>query len=156
MTATNTEEHPQIEAPARPALIASIGRIAACVASYLQAAPLALILACLLAPLSPQVLPIAVSLFLLGLGWNFCFVGGSSLLSDRLSPLERAKTQGFNDTLIALASGTGSLGSGVVFAALGYRAMGFAGVLVALAPLALILWWQMGRPRLVAGGPAGE
>ncbi len=37
-----------------------------------------LVLACLLAPLSPQVLPLAVSLFLLGLGWNFCFVGGSA------------------------------------------------------------------------------
>ena len=32
------------------------------------------------------------SLFLLGLGWNFCFVGGSALLSDQLSPLERSRT----------------------------------------------------------------
>jgi MFS family permease len=35
----------------------------------------ALILACLAAPLSPDVLPLAASLFLLGLGWNFCYVG---------------------------------------------------------------------------------
>jgi len=34
-----------------------------------------LLLACITAPLSPNVLPLAVSLFLLGLGWNFCFVG---------------------------------------------------------------------------------
>ena len=33
-----------------------------------------LILACLSAPLSPEVLPISVALFLLGLGWNFCCV----------------------------------------------------------------------------------
>ncbi|MGI0527327.1 ABC transporter permease [Rhizobium giardinii] len=67
MTATITEEHPQIEAPARPALIASIGRIAACVASYLQAAPLALILGFFF--LLP-ILMIAVVSF-----WDYDFAG---------------------------------------------------------------------------------
>jgi len=38
-------------------------------------------------PYAPNVFPLAVSLFLLGLGWNFCFVGGSALLVDQLSPL---------------------------------------------------------------------
>lgn len=98
-----------------------------------------LILACLTAPLSPHVLPIAVSLFLLGLGWNFCYVGGSSLLTDRLSPTERASTQGFNDLLIGLTSAVGSLASGIVFAAVGYAAMGVVGAIVALAPLTLAL-----------------
>jgi MFS family permease len=107
-----------------------------------------LILACLLAPLSPDVIPLAVALFLLGLGWNFCYVGGSSLLADHLSPLERARTQGFNDLLIGLASATGSFGSGLVFAAVGYGTMGAVGIGVALIPLALILRWQLGRPRL--------
>jgi len=108
-----------------------------------------LLLACLLAPLSPQVLPLAVSLFLLGLGWNFCFVGGSSLLSDNLSPAERSRTQGVNDLLLGLASATGSLGSGVVFAGVGYAAMGIVGAVVALLPLFLTLWWWRGsRPRL--------
>ena len=98
-----------------------------------------LILACLAAPLSPAVLPIAVALFLLGLGWNFCYVGGSSLLSDQLSPAERARTQGFNDLLISLASATASLFSGVVFATVGYAAMGLLGAVVALIPLLMLL-----------------
>ena len=106
-----------------------------------------LILACLLAPLSSEVVPLAVSLFLLGLGWNFCFVGGSSLLSDHLSPLERARTQGFNDLLIGLASALGSVGSGVVFAIAGYGVMGLFGILVALVPFALILRWQISQNR---------
>jgi MFS family permease len=63
-----------------------------------------LTLACLAAPLSPDVFPLGVSLFLLGLGWNFCFVGGSTLLADQLSPQERARTQGLNDLLVGLAS----------------------------------------------------
>jgi MFS family permease len=109
------------------------------------AGAMSLILACLTAPLSVDVLPISVSLFLLGLGWNFCYVGGSSLLSDQLSPAERAKTQGFNDLLIGLASAAGSLGSGIVFAAVGYGAMGTAGTLTALIPVGLTIWWRTGR-----------
>ncbi len=107
-----------------------------------------LVLASLLAPLSPNVLPLAVALFLLGLGWNFCYVGGSSLLADQLSPAERARTQGFNDMLIGLASATGSLGSGFVFAALGYGVMGVVGAVASLIPLGLVLWWQVGQRRL--------
>ena len=61
-----------------------------------------------------DVFPLAV-LFLLGLGWNFCFVGGSALLSDQLSPLERSRTQGTNDLLVGLASRDRQQGSGIVF-----------------------------------------
>ncbi|MFQ5593677.1 MAG: MFS transporter [Anaerolineae bacterium] len=107
-----------------------------------------LILASLLAPLSPNVLPLVVALFLLGLGWNFCYVGGSSLLADQLSPAERARTQGFNDMLIGLASAMGSLGSGIVFAALGFGVMGIVGVVASLVPLGLTLWWQVSQHRL--------
>ncbi len=102
-----------------------------------------LLVACLLAPLSPDVVPLAFSLFLLGLGWNFAYVGASALLSDRLSPRERAKTQGFNDLLLGLSSATGSLGSGVVFAAAGFGAMAMVGAVSSLAPLLLTLWWQL-------------
>lgn len=110
-----------------------------------------LLLACLAAPLSPAVLPIAVALFLLGLGWNFCYVGGSSLLADSLLPAERARTQGFNDLLIGLCSAAGGLGSGVAFAALGYGWMGAAGALLSLIPGALAAWLMfMKRPRLSA------
>lgn len=109
-----------------------------------------LILACLSAILSPQVLPITLALFLLGLGWNFCYVGGSTLLADQLSPLERARTQGFNDTLIHLTSAMGGLGSGIVFAAIGYGAMGLVGAATALIPLTMAAWWRNGRRTATA------
>jgi MFS family permease len=95
--------------------------------------------------LSPGFLPLAVSLFLIGLGWNFCYVGGSSLLADQLSPAERARTQGFNDLLIGLAAAVGSLGSGLVFAAVGFGAMGLVGASVALFLLSLTAWSRAGR-----------
>jgi MFS family permease len=108
-----------------------------------------LILACLTAPLSPHLLPLSISLFLLGLGWNFCFVGGSSLLADQLSPAERARTQGLNDLIVGLASATGSLSSGIAFALVGYGLMGILGALLALLPLSLALRWQINNNRLV-------
>jgi MFS family permease len=107
-----------------------------------------LIFACLLAPVSPNLAPLAISLFLLGLGWNFCYVGGSSLLSDQLSPLERSRTQGINDLYIGLATGLGSFVSGLIFAAWGYGVVGLVGAALALIPFGMTLWWQVGQRRL--------
>lgn len=107
-----------------------------------------LLLACITAPLSPDVFPLAVSLFLLGLGWNFCFVGGSALLADQLSPLERSRTQGTNDLLVGLASATGSLGSGFVFAASNYTVIALVAGTLALVPLLMSLLWM--RRKAVA------
>jgi MFS family permease len=104
-----------------------------------------LLLACLLAPLSPDVVPLAVALFLLGLGWNFCYVGGSSLLSDNLAPAERSRVQGFNDLLIGLTSAASSLSSGLVFAAVGFTVMSMAGAIVAGALIILVFFWLMGN-----------
>ena len=104
-----------------------------------------LLLACVTAPLSPDVLPLAVSLFFLGLGWNFCFVGGSALLSDQLSPLERSRTQGTNDLMVGLASATGSLGSGIVFAATSYTVIAVGAGILSLIPLIMSLLWMRRR-----------
>jgi MFS family permease len=106
-----------------------------------------LILACIAATISPDVLPLGVALFLLGLGWNFCFVGGSTLLADQLSPEERARTQGTNDLLVGLASAVGSLGSGFIFAALGYNVMAYVSAVIAVAPFIAALTWMQSTPR---------
>jgi MFS family permease len=106
-----------------------------------------LAVACAAATISPDVLPLGVALFLLGLGWNFCFVGGSTLLADQLSPDERARTQGFNDLLVGLASAVGSLSSGFIFAALGYNTMAWISAAFALVPLALASFWTLKRVR---------
>ncbi len=109
-----------------------------------------LLLACITAPISPQVVPLAVSLFLLGLGWNFCFVGGSTLLADQLSPAERARTQGVNDLFVGLAAGIGSFGSGLIFATGSYLAVTLISGVLTLLPLAMVLAW-MRRSQVLAG-----
>ncbi len=103
-----------------------------------------LIVSCVLAPLSPGAGPLAVSLLLLGLGWNLSYVGGSSLLADRLTPGERTRTQGFNDFLMGGVSALGSLTSGLVFAHAGFAWMGGAGVLISIGLLAAC--WAV-RPK---------
>lgn len=107
-----------------------------------------LLLACVVAPLSPQVLPLAVALFLLGVGWNFCFVGGSTLLSDQLSPTERSRTQGTNDLFVGLASATISLGSGMVFGAIGYVGITVVAGLLALIPLVMASIYLRTPPQI--------
>lgn len=107
-----------------------------------------LLLSCLLAAPSINLLPLIVALFLLGLGWNFAYVAGSTLLADQLSPKERAKTQGVNDLLLNLASAASQIGSGVVYASRGFGVMGLAAAAAAAVPLTLALWWQItGAPK---------
>ena len=109
-----------------------------------------LVLACLLAPISTALVPLALSLFLLGLGWNFCYVGGSSLLTDQLNHLERSKIQGTNDLLVGLATALGSFISGLIFASMGYGMVGIIGALLALIPLGMTLRWQLGQRKLAS------
>lgn len=105
------------------------------------------ILSAIVAPASPEVFVIAAGLFLLGLGWNFCFVAGSALLTDQLTPAERSKTQGANDLIISLGSGMGSLSSGVVYANLGYSTVASAGGALMLGALGLSIWWIISYAR---------
>ncbi|MGB3702001.1 MAG: MFS transporter [Anaerolineales bacterium] len=106
-----------------------------------------LVLACILAPLSTALVALSLSLFLLGLGWNFCYVGGSSLLTDQLNHLERAKIQGTNDLWIGLATAVASVISGLIFASMGFGMVGIIGAMLAMIPFGMTLWWLLGQRR---------
>jgi MFS family permease len=115
-----------------------------------------MLLSCLLAAPSISLLPLVAALFLLGLGWNFAYVAGSTLLADQLSPPERAKTQGCNDLLLNLASAASQIGSGVIYATGGFGVMGLAAAAAAVVPLALAIWWQVaGRHDRERPDPGG-
>jgi len=102
-----------------------------------------LVISCLFAAPSINLLPLTVALFLLGLGWNFAYVAGSTLLADQLSPRERAKTQGVNDLLLNLSSGASQIGSGLVYAAGGYGIMALTAAAMAVVPLGLAIGWEI-------------
>lgn len=106
------------------------------------------ILAAILLPLSVGMPVLVLSLFLLGLGWNFSFISGSSLLSDALESHERGRIQGINEALVAVAAGMGSLGTGGVFLSGGIIAVAGTGLAFSVLLGALALW--LGRTHLFA------
>jgi MFS family permease len=94
-----------------------------------------LALAGLLAALTPPAAGslLAGPLFLLGAGWSFTFVAGSSLLTSTGSLAERARLQGATDALVWTVAGLASLASGVVLDLVGYELMAVAGAAAAIA-----------------------
>jgi MFS family permease len=94
----------------------------------------------ILAPLSSGIPGLAFALFLLGLGWNFCFVGGSALLAGDMDPAESSRLQGAADTLASIASGVGSLSTGAVFAAGGILAVSALSIAFILILAAAVAW----------------
>jgi MFS family permease len=79
------------------------------------------------------------SLVLLGIGWNFGFIGATSLLTDTYRPEETGKVQGFNDLLIFGSVALASFFSGRLFSTIGWDSINwliFPVVAVCLAVLA--------------------
>lgn len=104
-------------------------------------AGLGLIGLCLATALSGVTLPHYFSaLILLGVGWNFTFVGGTALLTEAYRPEERAKVQAASDFLIFALVAAASLGAGALLHAFGWRGVNLAAVPF-LALSILVLAW---------------
>jgi MFS family permease len=108
---------------------------------------LILVVSAILTPIAGTLFSLALALFLLGLGWNFCFVAGSALLAAALRPGERGRVQGASETLVSLASGTGSLSVGVLFAQGGMSGISLGGLFFSVALLIATLWIARLRPQ---------
>lgn len=80
------------------------------------------------------------ALILLGLGWNFAFVGASTLVADGLRPAERTRVQGMNDLVVFIATSVASLAAGKVLAGLGWNALNLTIFPFVAAAGLLILW----------------
>lgn len=105
-----------------------------------------LVISSVLSPIAVSVGALAVALFLLGLGWNFCFVAGSALLASGLAANERTRVQGMSDTWSSAASALGSLSSGLLFAAGEMLLVGAVGLAFSLG---LVAAWFLWRQRAV-------
>lgn len=101
-----------------------------------------LAISAILTPISTQMPLLIFALFLLGLGWNFCFIAGSSLLSESLASIERGRTQGATETGVALAASVGAISTGPIFASAGMVAICAIGLAFSLALFAGTSWWQ--------------
>jgi len=79
-----------------------------------------------------------VALVLLGLGWNFGYIGATSLLAAHHRPEDRAKVQGMNDMLVMAMMSTAALSSGKLMATGGWSFV-VAAVTVPVGIVALAL-----------------
>jgi MFS family permease len=104
----------------------------------LMAGAVTLIIAALLTPPASTQIMLMLALFLLGLGWNFCYVAGSSLLASTLRGEERARVQGINDSLVFFAAGLGSLSAGPLFDLRGMAAVSAVGLSLVLLLVLMI------------------
>lgn len=75
-----------------------------------------------------ELLNFQLALVLLGIGWNFMFVGGTTLLAEAHTPEEAAKLQGVNDFLVFGVVAVSSLGSGQLLDQLSWNAVTLAAI----------------------------
>ena len=83
---------------------------------------------------------LTVALVLLGLGWNFGLISGTTLIVESTEPATRAKTQGTVDVLIALSGAGGGAASAVVTEATSFATLSLAGGLLALLLIPVLAW----------------
>jgi MFS family permease len=81
-----------------------------------------------------------VGLILLGLGWNFGFIGGTTMLTDTYAAEERNKAQGLNDFLVFATTALTSLSAGKLLAWFGWEGVNYAVFPMVVLALVMIVW----------------
>lgn len=89
------------------------------------------------------------ALLLLGVGWNFLYIGGTTLLTETYAPAERARAQAANDLTIFAVGLTCSLGAGALLQRLGWQGLNAALLPWLMTAALAILWLTMARRRAV-------
>lgn len=87
-----------------------------------------------------------LALVLLGVGWNFMYIGATTLLTESHTPAERGKVQGLNEAAIFATMVVSSASAGALFTHQGWQVMNtLAAPLLALAAAGLV--WLALRSR---------
>lgn len=118
-------------------LVDKIGRASMAIASAIT-----LLAAGILAALgsSDSMAVIITALSLLGLGWNFGLISGTSILVDATLPSTRARTQGSVDVSIALSGAIAGGLSGIIVAHSSYSVLSIAGAALSLLLIPIVIW----------------
>jgi len=86
-------------------------------------------------------------LILLGVGWNFMFVGGTTLLTEAYRPSERAKVQAAHDFLMYIAISIATFSSGSLLSVFGWRTVNLVVLPMLAVALLMIIVLVMHRKR---------
>jgi MFS family permease len=88
-----------------------------------------------------------IGLVLLGVGWNFGFIGATTMVTQCHRPNERNRVQAFNDFLVFGSMAVGSFASGQLLHAAGWSAVNKVVFPTVLAAAALLAWGTWRRRR---------
>jgi MFS family permease len=95
-----------------------------------------------------------ISLLLLGVGWNFLFIGGSTLLTETHTVAERGKVQGLNDFAIFSLVALGSALSGALLHSLGWVSLNVIAIPLVAITLFATIWLKFAQSRKSVEAPA--
>ena len=91
-----------------------------------------------------------IGMLLIGVGWNFLFVGATTLVTTTYRSSERGKAQALNDFLVFGTTATSSLLAGILQQAWGWNALNYLALPLTAVALLALLWLRWDR-RLPAG-----
>lgn len=91
-----------------------------------------------------------LTLILLGVGWNFGFIGSTTILATAYRPEEAARVQALNEQIVFGATAIASIGSGLLLQLVGWQAINILAIPLATVTIALLAWGSFRRPAISA------
>jgi MFS family permease len=91
-----------------------------------------------------------VAMVLLGVGWNFAFIGATTMLTETYRPEEKGKIQGVNDSLVFAAVAIASFSSGQLLSSVGWDWLNYGFFPVIAICLAMLAWLYLFTRRRAA------
>ncbi len=95
-----------------------------------------------------EVLHYGVSMVALGVGWNFLYTGGTTVLSSAHRPAERFRAQATNDFTVFTISAIGSLSAGTVMQVYGWNTVLASSLPIILLALGVLAWLRPDKRAL--------
>ncbi len=97
-----------------------------------------------------------VALILLGIGWNFLFLGGTVLLPRTYNEEQKFRVQSFNELAVFTAQATAALGAGAMLFLLGWKGLLITSLVIVLLQIGMLYWQslRLKKPGLVTLGEA--
>ncbi len=102
-----------------------------------------------MALLAPVFLNFMVALAILGLGWNFMFVGATTLLATAHEPAERVRAQAANDFIVFTTVTLTAFTSGALHTSMGWAWVNLSVVPFVIVAMGLVLWHRIAVARAV-------
>jgi MFS family permease len=117
-------------------------------AKMMMAGVLAFVLCAIIALIDRSLLHYWLALILLGIGWNFLFVSGTSLLPQSYKDNERFKVQALNEFSVFSIQALASLSSGWVLYQFGWETLIYISLPMLLVVVMAIYYWQRAQVKV--------